>query len=162
MSYALVIDDNTDLLKSLEATVQQRGFEVTTASTWDEGLALFHILSPDLVVADYNMPGSRHGLKLLAEVRRLRPSVRLILISAYLNEEDMDEVGNLGLVDRAFTKGASIATIESILEEIAQAAETASEGTDWVEFAKAHVDAQGVSEDALEELDSTLTKNRLR
>lgn len=161
MSYALVIDDDTNLLDSLRAAVQQRGLDVATASTWDEGLSLFQILSPDLVIADYNMPGSKHGLKLLAEISRLRPSVRLILISAYLNEEDMSKIGDLGLVDRAFAKGSSVSTMQAILEEIAKAAEAADQQTDWVQFARAHVNAQSVSEEALEELDAALTRNRL-
>lgn len=161
MTYALVIDDDTGLLDSVRATVQQKGLEVETASTWDEGLALFHILSPDLIIADYNMPGSKHGLKLLAEVRHLRPSVRLILMSAFLNEEDMDDISGLGLVDRALTKGSSIATMKVLLEEIDQAAQAADHKTDWVEFVKAHVSAQSVSSEALDELDSTLTRTRL-
>jgi len=105
-------------------------------------------------------PGQVH-LKLLAEISQLRPSVRLILISAYLNEEDMSKIADLGLVHRTFTKGSSIATVEAILEEIAKAAETADQQTDWVQFASAHVKAQSVSEEALEELDTALTKNRL-
>lgn len=156
-----MIDDDTGLLDSLRGTVQQRDLEVATASTWDEGLALFHVLSPDLVIADYNMPGSKHGLKLLAEVKRLRPSVRLILMSAYLNEEDMDDVYELSLVDQAFTKGSSVKTMEALLEEIAQASQTADRRTDWVEFAKAHVSAQSLSAEALDELDSALTRKRL-
>jgi CheY-like chemotaxis protein len=162
MSYSLVIDDDADLLESLKATVRQHNLDVVAASTWNEGLSLFHVLSPNLVIADYNMPGSRHGLQLLAEIKQLRPSVRLILMSAYLSEEDMDRVESLGLVDRAFTKGSAVTTTEAILDEIARAAETADKGTDWVEFAKAHVDGQSVSQEALDELDSALKKNRLR
>ena len=162
MSYALIIDDDTTLLKDWVAVVQQRGYEAVTASTWENGLMLFQALSPNLVIADYQLPGSRHGLKLLAEVKRLRPSVRLILISAFLNEEDIENIMALGLVDRALTKGDSIGTTEVILDEIAQAASTADEDTNWVEFARAHVTAQKVSEEELNELDATLTRERLR
>jgi DNA-binding response OmpR family regulator len=98
MALALLVDDDQQLLASVAASAGTSGLDLITAASWDEGLALFHVLSPGLVIADYNMPGSRMGLQLLAEVRRLRPSVRLVLVSGYLDAEDMARVAALDLV----------------------------------------------------------------
>jgi CheY-like chemotaxis protein len=137
MSYALLIDDDRELVESIERLVEARGLRLDTAHTWDEGLALFQALSPDVVIADYNLPGSRHGLRLLSEIARLRPSVRLVLISAYLRQADVEKVQELGLVDRVLRKIDPMTTARAVLEEVASAAATTDAPTDWAAFARA-------------------------
>lgn len=158
MACALLIDDHKQLVESATAAAKARGLHLDTATDWDTGLALFETLNPDLVIADYNMPGSKHGLRLLMSIRRLRPSVRLILISGFLAPEDMAEVEQLGLVDRALTKGTSVESIRAILEEVAEAAVRPEARTDWVDFARAYVDAAGVNESDLDALDQLLAQ----
>jgi len=86
MVYALLIDDDAAITQAAKTTIEAQGLHIEIASTWDDGLAKFYAYSPDLVISDYNLPGSRMGLALLSEVSKLRPSVRLVLISAFLNE----------------------------------------------------------------------------
>jgi DNA-binding response OmpR family regulator len=143
------------VLESVRVAAEKSGVDLDTAATWEEGIAIFQALSPDLVIADYNLPGSRHGLRLLAEVKALRPTVRVILVSGYLSEEDMAAVNELNLVDRALVK--SVATNRALLEEINAAARLAATPTDWVRVAQAHVASEGVSEEALDDLDAHLT-----
>lgn len=156
MSSALLIDDDLELLASVKRAATAHGLDLLTASTWDEGLGLFHVLSPNLVIADYNMPGSRHGLKLLARIRRLRPGVRLILVSGYLDEDDMVRVRESHLVDDALTKGDAVQTAESILDEVKRAQSEAPRPTDWVEVAEAAIRASKVDGTELDGLDDLL------
>jgi ActR/RegA family two-component response regulator len=158
--YALLIDDDKALQESLQRTASLAGLDLLTASTWDEGLTLFHVHSPDLVVVDYNLPGSRHGLRLIAEVRNLRPSVRLILLSAYLDDADVAEIEALGLVDRAISKVTDPGAIDAVLDEIKAASERAGRPTNWVDVAVAHQRAETVSSTALDELDRRLRRRR--
>lgn len=154
MTLALLVDDNRPLLQSVAAAAEAAQLELATADSWDEGLALFHVLSPELVIADYNMPGSRMGLQLLAEIRRLRPSVRLVLVSGYLDSHDIIQVNQLGLVDAALTKGNAVDTAEAILAEIEAAAGSGAGPTDWVAYADAYLAAASVSEAGIERLDA--------
>lgn len=156
MSAALLIDDDAGVLEMIENAASAMGLDLMTASTWEEGLALFHILSPDVVVADYNLPGSRHGLHLLSEIKQLRPSVRVILISGVVGPDDLERVVELGVVDRVLSKGSSIETTRALLEEAEAAGARASQATDWAGFARSFLDARAIPAETLDELDSYL------
>jgi ActR/RegA family two-component response regulator len=153
MASALLIDDDEGLLASIRRAAEAKGLDLATAADWDEGLALFQILGPNLVVADYNLPGSRHGLQLLAEVAQLRPSVRLILVSGALTAADLQKVEGLGLVDRVLAKTGSASRL---VEEISSAASRAEEAIDWAAGAEAFLTREEVSTVDLDALDDTL------
>lgn len=156
MGYALLIDDNKALLESYVALAEGDDIRLETAETWDDGLSLFYVIDPDLVVADYNLPGSRMGLRLLAEVRRLRPSVRLILLSGFIDEGDIKRIEDLGIADLALTK-SSPDTRKIIQAEIAAAAgKDRSAPTDWLSAASSHIAAAAVTDQQLDELDAIL------
>ncbi len=155
MAPALFIDDDKGLLASVKATLDTMGISVVTASSWDEGVGLFHVLGPNIVVADYNLPGSLNGLKLLARIKQYRPAVRLVLVSGYLNDDDVDAVEQLGIADRALTKGSAIETAEAIVGEIRGAA-APEVPTDWAKYSTNLMAASGISEEDLLSIDNAL------
>ncbi len=160
MGFALLIDDDQPLLESIERLADLKDLRLDTAATWDEGLGLFHVLAPSVVIADYHMPNSRNGLQLLAEIKALRPSVRVVLVSAYINDEDVQRIEALGIVDRALRKIALTQTIENILDEIQCANNSDDEDTDWLAFAKARVRVTTSSREELNQLDEFFRTNR--
>ena len=160
MGFALLIDDDQSLLQSIRRLADLSYLRLDTATTWEEGLSLFHVLAPSVVIADYHMPNSRNGLQLLAEIKRLRPSVRLVLVSAYINDEDVERVEALNIVDRALRKIDATMTVDNILDEIRCANENDDEHTDWVAFANARVRAAKASVEELDKLDDFFRSNR--
>ncbi len=156
MTVALLIDDDPGLCQTLESNAAEEGLALRTASTWNEGLALFHVLSPDLVIADYNLPGSEHGLRLLLAVKRLRPAVRVILISGVVNADELRRVEELGVVDRVISKGAGIQATRQLLDEIRDSAGHSRRPTDWVALAKALIDFHALDKSSIDELDDRL------
>ena len=160
MGFALLIDDDHSLLNSIRRLADLLDLRLDIADTWGEGLGLFHVLAPRVVIADYHMPGSLNGLKLLAEIKRLLPSVRVVLVSAYINDEDVERIEALNIVDRALRKIDLKQTVEHILDEIRSANETDDEHTDWVAFAEARVNVANASLEKLDQLDEFFKRNR--
>lgn len=160
MAYALLIDDDQSILDSASTAAVGAGLTLETAATWEDGIAKFHAHSPELVISDYNLPGSEMGLTLLLEVARLKPSTRLILLSAFLDDADAEEIRALGLVDDVVSK-IDPQMASKILDEVASAQERAQQPTDWAGFGAAAGRARAVDQDALEKLDRFLRTSRL-
>jgi len=118
MKKLLLVDDERvvlDLLRTL-ILVEKRDYEVLTAKDAASALEVFRKNPVDLAVIDLRLPGM-NGLDLLAALRKIKPGLPAILMSAYSDEslvaqarsgvalgflskpfKDMDEV--LALIDR--------------------------------------------------------------
>ena len=71
-SRIIVIEDDPDVRDLLELLLKGAGHIVQKADSGEGALALITngAIRPDLVLADYNLPGSLDGLAALAEIRR--------------------------------------------------------------------------------------------
>jgi CheY-like chemotaxis protein len=82
--FILCVDDEELGLQIRRAVLERAGYSVLTALNGREGLDAFSSDPVDLVILDYSMPGM-HGGDVALEMRRLRPQVPIILLSAYVN-----------------------------------------------------------------------------
>src|ERR1035437_171441 len=98
----LVIDDEATFLEPLKALLEARGIEADYETTWEGGREAFRVAQHELVIADYNLPGSDHGLLLLSAIKVLNPATRLVLMSGQLGPEVRAQVE--GVVDRFLEK----------------------------------------------------------
>jgi len=80
--YVLIIDDETDLLESLQKALHRKGFQVMTAASGAEGLALASRQMPQVIVVDLRMP-EMDGLEVLAAFRQRDPDLPVVLITAF-------------------------------------------------------------------------------
>lgn len=80
MAKILLIDDDNSVRDILGKTLTYFGHAVTTACNGREGLELFALISPDLVITDIVMP-EKEGLEVLMALRTQRPPVKIIAMS---------------------------------------------------------------------------------
>ena len=121
----LLVDDEANILRSMQKTLLRAGYEVGTASSCVAGVEAFwsaqQAAEPfDLVVVDLNMPGfdgqeaPGAGLELLSRLIALQPTLPVIVLSAY------DEVNK---AKEAATRGAKGYCVkgreQSLVEQIA-------------------------------------------
>lgn len=96
----LCVDDEKIGLRVRKIMLESHGFKVLTASSGEQGLEVFDKHDVDLVVLDYYMPGLNGG-QVAAEMRRRRPDVPIIFLSAYFSLPPND----LELANAFITKG---------------------------------------------------------
>jgi DNA-binding NtrC family response regulator len=98
MSRILIIDDEESSCRTLKLHFGQRGFEVETALSADEGLAKLLANPTDIVVSDIHMPG-RDGFSLLGEIRERLPDIPVIMITAFHDLDSTVAAMHGGAVD---------------------------------------------------------------
>jgi CheY-like chemotaxis protein len=80
----LCVDDEKIGLRVRKILLERHGFKVLIANSGRQGLIVFDDHKVDLVVLDYYMPDLNGG-DVAAEMRRRRPDVPIIFLSAYFS-----------------------------------------------------------------------------
>ena len=78
----LVVDDEFLIRMSLESGLPDLGYQVKTAETFSEGLALAESWRPDVVLLD-NKLGGELGLEHIEDFKKLDEDIQIIMITAY-------------------------------------------------------------------------------
>jgi CheY-like chemotaxis protein len=92
----LLVDDEANILSALRRTLRREGYELLTAGSAAEALALLQRRDVDLIVSDQKMPGMS-GLDLLREVASRFAGVRRILLTGWPEEIPDAELRPIGL-----------------------------------------------------------------
>lgn len=82
----LIIDDNKLIRMSLKLLLERSGYMVEVASDQEQALDALRALPVELVISDMNFTTStsgEEGLELLRKIKVLRPSIPVILITAW-------------------------------------------------------------------------------
>lgn len=83
----LAIDDDVILLKLIRRSLEPLGFSIYTATSGEEGLALFPQIAPDLVILDIMMPGM-DGWEVCRRLREVS-AVPIIFLTALDSVNDI-------------------------------------------------------------------------
>ncbi len=94
----LVVDDEASNRLSMERILQRAGYQVVSAASGTEGLAILRKEDVSLLLTDLKMPGMS-GLELLKAARKLVPDVEVIVLTAYGTVETAVEAMKEGAYD---------------------------------------------------------------
>ncbi|HEX2658918.1 MAG TPA: response regulator [Polyangia bacterium] len=116
----LVVDDEESVRVLTKRMLEYSGFEVVCAADGREAITLFTERRADvrLVVLDWTMPHV-DGEACLRELRRLDPTVKVIMISGYNEQEIVDHFGGQGLaafVQKPFRMADLLPKVRQVLE----------------------------------------------
>jgi DNA-binding response OmpR family regulator len=98
MGLILVTDDDRTCRDSIQKILEREGHVVEGAADVDHALEAMGRRNFDLIVCDYRMPG-RSGLDFLAELKRKKSTIPVLMISAFADSETEAEARRLGAED---------------------------------------------------------------
>ncbi|MBI4456828.1 MAG: response regulator [Acidobacteria bacterium] len=85
MSKILVVDDDPVIVHLLRVFLEQRNYEVATASNGVEALEKVREENPKIVLLDIYMPG-KSGLAVLKEIKQYNKDISVIMVTAVTDE----------------------------------------------------------------------------
>ena len=95
--HIMVVDDDQEMLRMLERTLELEGYGVTVAAGGSLALALLDDCKPDFVILDIMMPGP-DGYQVLDSMRQ-RSDVPVIMLTARREVASLDKALALGADD---------------------------------------------------------------
>ena len=117
----LCVDDERNVLRALERIFMDDDYEILTAASGEEGLALFAD-NPDIqvVISDYRMPGM-NGVEFLRQVCEKYPDTVRIVLSGYADTASVVSAINEGQIYKFVSKPWSD---EELRQTVAKAVES--------------------------------------
>jgi CheY-like chemotaxis protein len=117
----LLVDDEPALLEVALEMLQQFGYQVLTASSGEEALAILGRADPcvDLVIMDLGMPGMG-GRACLAEVLKLAPALPVIISTGYSTngqERELLEAGAAAFLAKPYQMVELLVKVRQALDE---------------------------------------------
>lgn len=112
----LLVDDEPGMLRYIKTILEVEDHQVSTASTGEEALeAVQKGMNPDLVLLDLLMPGI-DGLETLENLRKLRPGVKVVMLSCVNDTKKVVQAIRLGATDY-ITKPFQKAELDTVIDQ---------------------------------------------
>ncbi len=122
--HILVVDDDHYIAQALKIFLSERGFTVKLAHTGREGLQLFMVERPDLVLLDVGLP-DMDGWEICRQIREIS-AVPIVFLTAAVGVENAIrglELGAVGYVEKPMDLRLLAARIRATLRQVALAAQ---------------------------------------
>jgi CheY-like chemotaxis protein len=94
----LIVDDEPQVAEVLARSLAREGHSAQIAHSGEEALRLLGRSEPDALFLDVSMPGM-NGLDVLSQVKRMRPSLPVVVITGHATADELEQVKRLGAVD---------------------------------------------------------------
>ena len=98
ISKILVIDDEESFRETIRLCLEDKSFNIITASSGEEGISLFEKERPDIVITDLKMP-KMNGLDVLTHIKSLDKNVPIIMLTAFDDVPYTIEAMKIGAYD---------------------------------------------------------------
>jgi len=111
----LVVDDNTDLADTFSQILKLRGYNVATAEDGISAVDKFKTRHFDVILMDIIMP-KMNGVEAFRKIREIDPKARVILMTAYYEEEELRKARDEGVFSTVH-KPIDIARLMELIKE---------------------------------------------
>ncbi|MDP3536769.1 response regulator [Halomonas sp. M1] len=121
MAKVLVVDDEPNIVLSLEFLMEQAGFEVVTAEDGEQALEQVNSASPDLLLLDISLPGMS-GFDVLERLRGQEATAQLPIIMLTAHGRDVEREKGMALgaddyITKPFSTQSLVEKVKALLTE---------------------------------------------
>lgn len=121
MAKVLVVDDEPNIVLSLEFLMEQAGFEVITAEDGEQALEQVNNTSPDLLLLDISLPGMS-GFDVLERLRGQETTAQLPIIMLTAHGRDVEREKGMALgaddyITKPFSTQSLVEKVKALLTE---------------------------------------------
>src|SRR5579875_2670381 len=124
MEKLLIIEDDRVIHKALKQLFESEGYAIEFATDGVAGLAAFRAAPPSLVILDLKLP-QMSGRDVCREIRKVSPSLPIIILSATTDEVDkvlLLELGADDYVTKPFSPKELLARVRTSLRRLQRGA----------------------------------------
>ena len=111
-----IVDDDEDFAESMGMVLESRGYEVELAYSGEEAISKFSEQDFDIAFMDVKLPG-KNGVDSFLEIRKFKPYVKVVMITAYSVEQLLDQAvenGAWGILHKPFDIQKVLKMIEKL------------------------------------------------
>ena len=112
----LIIDDEATQRDVLTGYLKKKNFNIYSASSGTEGIAITKTKPVDIIFSDFKMPGLS-GLEVLEQVNKINPEISFVIVTAYGTVENAVKALRLGAYDY-ISKPIDLEELELMIERI--------------------------------------------
>ena len=94
----MIVDDEPQVAEVLARSLTRQGHHTTVVHSGQEALERLGTVALDAMFLDVSMPGM-NGLDVMAEVKRLKPALAVVVITGHATDDEVERVKQLGAVD---------------------------------------------------------------
>ena len=114
----LIVDDEEMVTTSISTLFMlETDYNTLTFNSPSEALEAIKVDDVDLVISDYLMPGEMNGVDFLLELKKLKPNVIRILLTAYADKGNairaINEVGIFQYVEKPWDNAALLLLVKN-------------------------------------------------
>ena len=115
----LIVDDSAMSRRMLRKILESAGHSVVEAGEGAAGLEMFYLEKPELVFLDLTMK-DMYGLDVLAKIREMDPSARVIIASAEIQDQTRDAVNEAGanaFVNKPLSSEKVLGAVDAVISD---------------------------------------------
>ncbi len=116
MKPILVVDDEAIVRESIRDWLREAGYLAEMVETGEEALDLISKKDFSIMVLDYRLPG-KSGVDVLREVKKTKPQIKCIMITAFPSAKLTAELAQVGGLDDFLIKPVMMEQLEKIIKE---------------------------------------------
>ena len=114
---ALIVDDEVDVCFLLSAILDCKNLQASYVNSIGEAKRVLMEEKPSIVFLDNHLPDG-FGISFIQEIKKINPSVKIVMITAYDTSVDRDKAYQEGVdyfIGKPFTRETIFKTLENLL-----------------------------------------------